>query len=351
MTGHLFPFVDYWWFYAAFTGLVVSFLALDLGLFHRKPHVIGFREASAWTAVWATLALLFCLGLYELAVWKFGATTGKQIGLEFLTGYVVEWSLSLDNMFVFVLVFRYFGTPALLQHRILFFGILGAFVFRGVFIVLGAELLQYGWVVILFGAFLIFSGVRMMFSKEPQIKPEHNLLVRGVRRLLPVATESEGPRFFLWRNGKLWATPILLTLVFIEATDVLFAVDSVPAIFAITREPLVVYTSNVFAILGLRAIYFLLAGAITRFHLLRFGLALILIFVGLKMSWLNAVWHGHFPSTISLGVIVGILAVSIALSLFFPVSRARKEPPIGQSPPPAAPPRLPVSAGRALAKR
>ncbi len=307
MNRHLFPFLDYWWFYAAFTGLVVALLALDLGLFHRSPHVIGFREASAWTAVWAALALLFCLGLYKYAAWKFGAAAGKQIGVEFLTGYVLEWSLSLDNMFVFVLVFRYFRTPALLQHRILFYGILGALIFRGVFVVLGAELLQYGWVVILFGVFLILTGVHMMFSGQPEIKPEQNLLVRGVRRLLPVATESEEPRFFLWRNGKLCATPILLTLVFIEATDVLFAGDSVPAIFAITREPLVVYTSNVFAILGLRAMYFLLAGALARFHLLRYGLALILIFVGLKMSWLNAAWQGHFPSTISLGLIVGIL--------------------------------------------
>ena len=351
MTGHLFPFFDYWWFYAAFTGFVLAFLALDLGVFHRKAHVIGFREASAWTAVWAALALLFCLGLYKYAVWNFGATTGKQIGLEFLTGYVVEWSLSLDNMFVFVLVFRYFGTPALLQHRILFFGILGALIFRGVFIVLGAELLQYGWVVILFGVFLIFTGIRMMFSEEYQIKPEQNFMVRGLRRLLPVATDSEEPRFFLWRSGKLCATPILLTLVFIEATDVLFAVDSVPAIFAITREPLVVYTSNVFAILGLRAMYFLLAGALARFHLLRYGLALILIFVGLKMSWLNTAWEAHFPYAISLCVIVGILAVSIALSLVFPVSRAPRDLPISQSPLPAAPPRLPVSAGRALAKR
>ncbi|MGA7929871.1 MAG: TerC family protein [Candidatus Sulfotelmatobacter sp.] len=344
MTGHLFPFLDYWWFYAAFTGFVVAFLVLDLGVFHRKAHEIGFREASAWTVVWAALALLFCLGLYKCAVWKFGATTGKQIGVEFLTGYVVEWSLSLDNMFVFVLVFRYLGTPALLQHRILFYGILGALIFRGVFVVLGAELLQCGWVVILFGVFLILTGIQMMFSGEPQIKPEQNLLVRGVRRLLPVAPESEEPRFFLWRNGKLFATPILLTLVFIEATDVLFAVDSVPAIFAITREPLVVYTSNVFAILGLRAMYFLLAGALARFHLLRYGLALILILVGLKMSWLNAAWQGHFPSTISLALIVGILAVSIGLSLVFPVSRPPKDVPISQSPPP-------VSAGCALVKR
>src|SRR6201984_179826 len=321
MTEHLFPFLDYWWFYAAFTGLVVAFLALDLGLFHRKPHVIGFREASAWTAVWATLAFFFFLCLYKYAVWKFGATTGQQIGVEFLPGYVVEWSLSLDNMFVFVLVFRYFGIPALLQHRILFFGILGALIFRGVFVALGAALLQYGWVLILFGVFLILTGIQMMFSAERQVQPEQSLIVRGLRRLLPVATESEGPRFFVRRNGKLSVTPVLLALAFIEATDILFALDSVPAIFAITREPLVVYTSNVFAILGLRAMYFLLAGALASFHRLRYGLALILIFVGLKMSWLNAAWQGHFPATISLGVILVILAVSIGLSLVFPSSR------------------------------
>jgi tellurite resistance protein TerC len=325
MTEHLLPLLDYWWFYAAFTGLVVAFLALDLGLFHRKAHVIGFREASAWTAVWAGMALLFSLGLYQYAVWKFGTTTGKQIGMDFLTGYVVEWSLSLDNMFVFVLVFRYFRIPGLLQHRILFLGILGALVFRGVFIVLGVALLQYGWVVILFGVFLIFTGIQMMFSAERVVQPEKSLIVRGLRRLLPVATESEGPRFFLWRNGKLCATPILLALAFIEATDILFALDSVPAIFAITREPLVVYTSNVFAILGLRAMYCLLAGALASFHLLRYGLALIPIFVGLKMAWLNAAWQGHFPTIISLGIIVGILAGSISLSLIFPASRPPKD--------------------------
>ena len=331
MTGHLFPFLDYWWFYAAFTGLVVALLVLDLGVFHRKAHVVGFREASAWTAVWIALSLLFCLGLYEYAVRNFGATTGKQIGVEFLTGYVVEWSLSLDNMFVFVVVFRYFGTPALLQHRILFYGIMGALIFRGVFIVLGAELLQYGWVVILFGIFLILTGIQMMFSAERQIHPEQSLIVRGLRKLLPVATDFEASRFFLRRNGKLYATPILLALGLIEATDILFALDSVPAIFAITREPLVVYTSNVFAILGLRAMYFLVAVALKRFHLLRYGLALILIFVGLKMSWLNAAWQGHFPSTISLGVIVGVLTASIGLSLVFPASRTPKDLPISRS--------------------
>jgi len=324
LTGHLFPFLEYWWFFASFTGLVAALLVLDLGLFHRKAHAIGFREASVWTAVWAALALLFCLGLYKYTIWRFGATAGKQVGLEFLTGYVVEWSLSLDNMFVFVLVFRYFGIPALLQHRILFFGILGALIFRGIFIALGATLLQYGWIVILFGIFLIFTGIQMMFSVERPIQPEQSFIVRLLRKLLPIAPEPEGARFFLRRNGKLYATPVLLALAFIEATDILFAIDSVPAIFAVTREPLIVYTSNVFAILGLRAMYFLLADALTRFHLLRYGLASILVFVGLKMAGLNAVWQGHFPIAISLIVIMGILAVSIGLSLAFPASRVPK---------------------------
>jgi tellurite resistance protein TerC len=270
-------------------------------------------------------------GLYKYAVWNFGATTGKQIGVEFLTGYVVEWSLSLDNMFVFVVVLRYFGTPALFQHRVLFYGIMGALIFRGVFIVLGAELLEYGWVVILFGIFLILTGIQMMFSAERQIHSEQSLIVRGLRKLLPVATDFEAPRFFLRRNGKLYATSILLVLGLIEATDILFTVDSVPGIFAITREPLVVYTSNVFAILGLRAMYFLVAVALERFHLLRYGLALILIFVGLKMSWLNAAWQGHFPSTISLGVIVGVLTASIGLSLVFSAPRTPKDLPISRS--------------------
>ncbi len=315
MAGHLFPFADYWWLYASFTGLIAALLAIDLGLFHRKAHVTSFREAGVWTAVWAALALLFCAALYKYASWQFGAPAGERAGLEFLTGYVVEWSLSLDNMFVFVLVFRHFAIPAVSQHRVLFYGILGALAFRGIFIALGAALLQYGWVVILFGAFLIYTGAQMMFSSERSLKPGESAIVRLLRRLMPVAEDYEGTRFFFRRNGKTYATPILLALAFIEATDILFAIDSVPAIFAITSEPFIVYTSNVFAILGLRAMYFLLAGALEKFHLLRYGLAIVLIFVGLKMAWLNNVWGGHFPIGISLGVIVGVLAASIALSL------------------------------------
>lgn len=321
MTGHLFPFSEYWWFYAGFTALILAFLAIDLGLFHRKRHTIGFREATVWTAVWAALALLFCLGLYQYSASKFGSPAGKQAALEFLAGYVVEWSLSLDNMFVFVLVFRYFRIPAVLQHRVLFFGILGALVFRAIFIAASSALMRYGWVVILFGAFLILTGIQLMFSGDRQVEPEKSLVVRGLRKFLPVAGGDRGSAFLVRENGRLHATTLLLALAFIEASDVLFAIDSVPAIFAITREPLIVYTSNVFAILGLRAMYFLLAGALTSFHLLRYGLALILVFVGLKMSWLNSLWEGHFPIAVSLGVIAGILAVSIALSLRFPAAR------------------------------
>jgi tellurite resistance protein TerC len=314
----LFPFAEYWWIYAAFAVLILGLLTMDLALFHRRPRVIGFAESLGWTGIWTALALIFAFVLHRYAVWKFGAAAGDRAGMEFLTGYVVEWSLSLDNMFVFVVVFRHFGINEASQHRILFFGILGALVLRGIFIMLGAALLQYGWVVILFGVFLILSGIHMMFSINHEIEPEKGLIVRILKRAFPLAADVDGAHFFLRRNGQLFVTPIFLALAFIEAADVLFALDSVPAIFAITREPLIVYISNVFAILGLRTLYFMLAGAIARFHLLRYGLALILVFVGLKMSWLNAAWHGHFSIAVSLGIILGILAGSILLSLILP---------------------------------
>jgi len=319
-TEHMtfFPFHSYGWFYCGFTGLVRVFLLVDLGLFHRKAHKVGFREATVWTVVWACLAVVFCLGLYRYIDSLHGAVIAKKLALEFMTGYVVEWSLSLDNMFVFVLVFRYFAIPPELQHRVLFYGILGALIFRAIFIALGAALLRFEWVIFLFGGFLVFTGVKLVFSSETEIDPEGNILVRALRKLLPVTQTLEGQRFVVRRQRKLFATPLLVTLVFVEATDILFAVDSVPAIFAITTEPLIVFTSNVFAILGLRAMYFLLAGAVELFHLLRYGLALILIFVGIKMTFLNRVWGGHFPTGISLAFIVGVLAVTILLSLAFP---------------------------------
>jgi tellurite resistance protein TerC len=314
----LFPIADYWWFYAGFTFLILLLLAVDLGVFQRKAHAVPVKEALTWTLVWATLAMLFCYGLYSYAHWKFGPHVAQKTALEFLAGYVVEQTLSLDNMFVFVLVFAYFGIPARLQHKVLFYGILGALIFRATFIVLGSSLLQYAWVLVAFGVVLIASGLKMMFAADRPANIEGNLLLRTLRKIIPVSSGLEGHRFFS-RHGHSWrATPLFLTLAFVEVSDIVFAVDSVPAIFAITREPLVVFTSNVFAILGLRSMYFLLASAVARFHLLRYGVSVILIFVGLKVSWLNGMWDGHFPIAISLAVIGGVLACTIALSLLFP---------------------------------
>jgi tellurite resistance protein TerC len=331
----LFPFADYWWFYGAFTLFVLGMLALDLGVFHRESHEVGFKEALGWSVVWVSLALAFGYGLYHYALWKFPldprlagldhAALAKQTGLEFLTGFVVEKSLSVDNIFVFVVVFGYFAVPARYQHRVLFFGILGALIFRVIFISLGAVLMQFHWVIWLFGGFLILTGFKIIFAPERPIEPEKNPIIRLLRRIVPVTPETHGQSFFV-RLGQTWhATPLFVCLVFVEITDIVFAVDSVPAIFAITREPLVVFTSNIFAILGLRALFFLLAGVMHRFHLLKYGLGLILIFVGLKMVWLNEVFGGKFPISWSLGIIGGILAAAVVASLLMPPRKAAIE--------------------------
>jgi tellurite resistance protein TerC len=327
----LFPFSDYWWLYGAFTAFVLFLLFLDLGVFHRKAHVVSIREATAWSAVWIALALLFNYGFYQYALWKFpqdlrlialpgfdAVAAAKQVGLEFLTGYVVEKSLAVDNIFVFVVVFSYFGVPALYQHRVLFYGILGALIFRAFFIAIGSVLMQYHAVVIIFGVFLLVTGIKMLWMPETKIDPDKNPLIRLFRRIVPVTKEHHGERFFVRENGVLHATPIFIALLFLELTDIVFAVDSVPAIFALTREPLIVFTSNIFAILGLRSMYFMLASAIDKFHLLKYGLAIVLIFVGLKMVWLNSLYDGKFPISLSLGIILGIVAVSVILSLAFP---------------------------------
>ena len=326
----LFPLSDYWWLYLLFTGFVLLLLSLDLGVFHRKAHAVSIREASIWSAVWIALALLFNYGLYQYALWKFPqdlrlmaipgfdpVASAKQVGLEFLTGYVVEKSLSVDNIFVFVVVFSFFGIPALYQHRVLFYGIIGALVFRAIFIALGSVLLQYKLVVYLFGGILILTGIKMMFAPEREIHPEKNPLIRLFKRFMPVSASLDGQKFFTTINGVRHATPLLIALLFLELTDIIFAVDSVPAIFALTREPLIVFTSNVFAILGLRSLYFMLAGAVERFTLLKYGLAIVLVFVGLKMVWLNDLFGGKFPIGISLGIIGGVIALSIIVSLFW----------------------------------
>jgi tellurite resistance protein TerC len=330
----LFPFAEYWWFYAGFSVFVLLLLLLDLGVFHRKAHAVSFKEAGVWCLVWVTLALLFNLGFYLYMLNRFpedprlvavpgfdAALAAKTAALEFLAGYVVEYSLSIDNIFVFVIVLNYFAIPTRLQHRVLFFGILGALLFRALFIALGALLLQYQWVVWFFGVFLIVTGLRMMAGKDEEVHPEKNRILRLFRRFVPVTRELHEQSFFVRNAGRLHATPLFVTVLFLELTDIVFAVDSVPAIFALTSEPLIVFTSNIFAILGLRNLYFLLRNAIDTFHLLKYGLGVVLVFVGLKMVWLNQAFGGHFPIAWSLGIIVGVIGVSVVLSLVFPRRR------------------------------
>jgi len=316
----LFPFAEYWWFYAGFTAFILMLLALDLGVFHRQAHIVSFRESLGWSVVWIATALAFNYAFYLYAAAKFGPNSGQQLGLEFLTGYIVEKSLAVDNIFVFVLVFSYFSIPPTYQHRVLFYGIIGALVFRAIFIALGSTLMQYHAVVLLFGAFLLLTGVKMLWTPERKIEPEKNPVVRLFRRFMPVTPELHGQRFLVKLGGTWHATPLLVALLFLEMSDIIFAVDSVPAIFAISREPLVVFTSNVFAILGLRAMYFMLADAVDRFHMLKYGLAFILIFVGLKMVWLNEAFDGKFPIGWSLAIIGALLAGSIAASLMWPAA-------------------------------
>ncbi|HEX2869366.1 MAG TPA: TerC family protein [Ignavibacteriales bacterium] len=326
---YLFPFTDYWWFYLGFTAFVLLMLALDLGVFHREAHEVSFKESLTWSIIWISLALLFNFLFYAYAVWKFStdplllaipgfdpAAAARQVGLEFLTGYIVEKTLAVDNIFVFVVVFGFFSVPIKYQHRVLFFGILGALVFRIIFIAMGSLLLQYHWVVIVFGIFLILTGLKILFAPEKPIDPERNPVIRLFRSIFPVTHTFEGHRFFLRKEGVLYATPLMVTLLFIEVSDIIFAVDSVPAIFAITKEPLIVFTSNIFAILGLRAMYFMLAGIIHKFRYLKYGLGIVLLFVGLKMSWLNQMFGGKFPISWSLILILTVITISILISLF-----------------------------------
>lgn len=327
----LFPFAEYWWLYLSFTGFVLFMLALDLGVFHRDAHEVSFKEAAGWSVVWVTLALIFNFLLYQYALWKFPqdarlmSVSGFNpdlaawtVSLEFLTGYIIEKSLSVDNIFIFVMVFGYFAVPAKYQHRVLFYGIIGALFFRAVFIGMGAYLMQFHWVIYLFGAFLIITGVKMMFAPNKEIDPQKNFLIRLFKRFIPVTDKYHGQKFFVRENARWTATPLFIALLFLELTDVIFAVDSVPAIFAITKEPLIVFTSNIFAILGLRAMYFLLAGAVDKFYLIKYALSLVLVFVGLKMVWLNDSFGGKFPITWSLAFILGAIGLSVALSLLIP---------------------------------
>jgi tellurite resistance protein TerC len=330
----LFPFREYLWFYAGFFVFVLAVLALDLGVFHRKAHAIGMQEAVGWSVFWITLALVFNFAFYLYCKHAFstdpqltaipGFDPDKQArysALEFLTGFIVEKSLAIDNLFIFVVVFRFFGIPDKYQHKVLFWGILGAIFFRVVFIALGAVLLQIHWVNLVLGVFLVLTGIKIFFSPDQAINPETNPVLRFLQRVLPVTHKMEEGKFFLQVNSAWKVTPLMICLLFIEFCDIVFAIDSVPAIFAITKEPLIVLTSNVFAILGLRALYFLLAGVVDKFHFLKFGLGLVLMFVGLKMAWLNDVFGGKFPIAWSLAIITVLVGGSIALSLLIPAKK------------------------------
>ncbi len=291
--------------WAGFLLFVLLMLALDLGVFHRKSHVIGMREAALWSAMWVSLALIFNAGVYH---WF-----GRQKALEFLTGYVIEKALSVDNLFVFLVIFSYFKVAAIVQHRVLFWGILGALVMRAAFILAGGALLtHFSWTVYVFGAILLVTGLKLLVQSEEDVHPERNPVVRLAARLLPIDATCSGLTFTARRNGRLVFTPLFLALITVEISDVVFAVDSIPAVFAVTRDPFIVFTSNIFAILGLRSLYFLLASAMTRFHYLRLGLAIILLFVGAKMI---VVKFYHVPTELSLAVIATVLASAVIASL------------------------------------
>ena len=306
---------------------VLLMLALDLGVFHRKAHEIKVKEAAIWSAVWVSLSMIFAFGVYRYM--------GPQKGLEFVTGYLIEYALSVDNIFVFVLIFSYFNVPPRFQHRVLFWGILGALVMRGTMIGMGAFLVaRFHWILYVFGAFLVFTGIRMALQKEEDIEPEANPVIRLVRRFLPVTNNYHGAHFLIKQptkdgSGMRWvATPLLVVLILVETTDLIFAVDSIPAIFAVTQDPFLVYSSNIFAILGLRSLYFLLAGVIRKFHYLKIGLSLVLVFIGTKM--LIADWY-KIPIVAALLAVAGLLAGAVVASLLFP-KKLEEESPVDHDP-------------------
>jgi len=296
------------WAWFAFIAFVLVMLAIDLGLFQRKAHVVKPKEAALWTATWVTLSMLLSMVFY------FWLSSEKAV--EYITGYVLEWSLSVDNIFIFVLVFNYFRVPFKFQQRVLLWGILGALVMRGLMIVIGAALIeQFSWILYVFGAFLLFTGIRMLLSRgDDEQDLSKNPAIKLVRRLIPISSEYDGQKFFTVQNGVRMATPLLLALVVIEFTDLLFAVDSIPAIFAITTDPFIVFTASIMAVLGLRSMYFLLAHVVHRFVYLQTGLAFILVYIGMKMLLLDVL---HIPALVSLAVIISILAISVVASLLW----------------------------------
>jgi tellurite resistance protein TerC len=301
-------------FWILFNVFVVVMLVLDLAVFQRRAHAIKLREALGYSALWVSLAAAFAVGVY---FWH-----GRGTALEFVTGYLIEESLSVDNLFVFLLIFRYFKVPSRYQHKVLFWGILGALIMRGIFILAGVTLIKkFHWIIYVFGAFLIFTGVKLFRQEEAEVHPERNPVLKLFRRWMPVTRDYEGGKFVV-RRERLYATPLLLVLIIVETTDVMFATDSIPAILAITRDPFIVYTSNVFAVLGLRSIYFALAGIMEMFHYLHYGLSAILVFIGIKML-LSARYP--IPTEIALAVVAGVLVISIAASVWKPAKRKPTE--------------------------
>ena len=291
------------WLWIGFNVFVLSMLALDLGVFHRNAHKVSIKEATIWSVVWITLAMVFNFGLYLFwdKLSPSSSYSNSEAALAFFTGYLIEKSLSADNIFVFVLIFTFFAVPAIYQHRVLFWGIIGALIMRGALIAVGAVLLkEFHWIIYIFGAFLIFTGIRMAIHRNEEMHPEQNPVVKLLRKIMPVTENYEDDHFFIRRAGRLMATPLFLVLLIVESTDLIFAVDSIPAIFAVTIDPFIVYTSNVFAILGLRSLYFLLAGVIDKFYYLKLGLSVVLAFVGTKMVIVDIY---KIPVGFSLGVI------------------------------------------------
>ena len=323
------------WQWVLFITCILFFLALDLGVFHRRAHVVGFREALAWTSVWVSLSLLFG---FIIAPRMVEGWTQRET-LEYLTGYLVELSLSMDNVFVIAMIFGYFRVPAQYQHRVLFWGILGALVMRGIMIAAGTALVRrFMWTLYVFGAFLVVTGIKMLFSREEGVHPERNPVIRAAQRIFPVSPNFEGQRFFTRLNGRRAITPLMLVLLMVETTDLIFAVDSIPAIFGITKNPFIVFTSNVFAILGLRSLYFVLANLIACFRYLKTGLSVVLMFIGVKMlldphghppRW----WQFEMPTTVALIVVASIIVSSIMASLLHSCWERRKACP---APPPDA---------------
>lgn len=310
------------WLWVGFNVFVLAMLALDLGVFHRKSHIVSSKEALTWSLVWISLSLVFNVVIYFFwdRMMPNSSYTNSEAALAFFTGYLIEKSLSVDNIFVFILIFSFFAVPAVYQHRVLFWGILGALIMRGILIAVGAALLkEFHWIIYIFGAFLVFTGIRMAWHHDENVQPDRNPVVKFFRRFMPVTESFEEDKFFVRRAGRLFATPLFLILLIVESTDLIFAVDSIPAIFAVTQDPFIVYTSNVFAILGLRALYFLLANVMNKFQYLKFGLSAVLIFVGIKMVIVD---FYKIPIGISLGVVAGILTISILASLW----KARTSP-------------------------